>query len=99
MIESHPAHTESFTWLQKIKSNEHTGLIAAHSLAEIYAVLTALKVSPRITPAVAKRPLQENIVDALLMRAAHNASVDQVVTLNEKDFRRVYPALADKKAS
>jgi len=24
------------------------------------------------------------------------ANVDQVVTLNEKDFRRVHPALADK---
>jgi predicted nucleic acid-binding protein len=34
--------------------------------------------------------------DALILHAASKANVDQVVTLNEKDFRRVYPDLADK---
>ncbi|MBV6394588.1 MAG: hypothetical protein HFACDABA_00154 [Anaerolineales bacterium] len=34
--------------------------------------------------------------DALILRAAENAKVDLVVTLNEKDFRRVNPILADK---
>jgi len=34
--------------------------------------------------------------DALILRAAANADVDMVVTLNEKDFRRVYPDLANK---
>lgn len=34
--------------------------------------------------------------DALILRAAENAKVDRVVTLNEKDFRRVNPKLADK---
>ncbi len=34
--------------------------------------------------------------DAIHLRAAAKAEVDQVVTLNAKDFRRVYPALADK---
>ncbi len=34
--------------------------------------------------------------DALLLHAAAKAGVDQVVTLNAHDFRRVYPALDDK---
>lgn len=34
--------------------------------------------------------------DALILRAAANAKVDLVVTLNERDFQRVYPNLADK---
>lgn len=34
--------------------------------------------------------------DALILHAALKADADQVVTLNEKDFRRVYPNLADK---
>lgn len=34
--------------------------------------------------------------DALILKAAANAGVDQVVTFNEGDFRRVYPAFADK---
>ena len=31
------------------------------------------------------------VYDALILRSALNAQVDQVVTLNEKDFRRAYP--------
>jgi predicted nucleic acid-binding protein len=34
--------------------------------------------------------------DAVILHAAAKSNVDQVVTLNERDFRRVYPALADK---
>ena len=36
------------------------------------------------------------VYDALILRAAANARVDQVVTLNEGDFRRVYPELGDR---
>lgn len=34
--------------------------------------------------------------DALILQTAAKANVDQVVTLNEKDFRRVHPDLAEK---
>jgi predicted nucleic acid-binding protein len=34
--------------------------------------------------------------DALILRAAITAKVDQAVTLNERDFRRVYPVFANK---
>lgn len=36
------------------------------------------------------------IYDALILKAAIKANVDYVVTLNEKDFKRVYPYFADK---
>ena len=36
------------------------------------------------------------IYDALILRAALKANADHVLTLNEKDFRRVYPEIADK---
>ena len=36
------------------------------------------------------------IYDALLLHAAWIANVDRILTLNERDFRRVYPQLADK---
>lgn len=36
------------------------------------------------------------IYDALLLHAAWLANVDQIITLNLRDFRRVYPPLADK---
>ena len=34
--------------------------------------------------------------DALILHAASKANVDQVVTLDERDFRKVRPDLADK---
>lgn len=39
------------------------------------------------------------IYDALLLHAAWLANVDQIITLNLRDFRRVYPRLADKMVS
>lgn len=39
------------------------------------------------------------VYDAVLLHAAQKANVEQIVTLNEAHFRRVYPALADKVVS
>jgi predicted nucleic acid-binding protein len=127
MVESHPAHTQALPWLQRVRDGTETGLVAAHTLAELYAILTTLPVQPHIPPAVALQLIQHNVLDrfkvvflsdedyvavidhlsdlgivggatydALILHAAAKAKADQVVTLNEKDFRRVYPGLADK---
>lgn len=127
MMEDHPAHARVLPWLQKIREGTHTGLVAAHSLAELYAILTSLPIQPRISPAVAQQLIRRNVLDlfevvalsdsdyitvldhltdlgivggatydALILQAAAKANVDQVITLNEKDFRRVYPDLADR---
>lgn len=50
LVKPHPAHTRAFPWLKKAKSGELTMIVSSHTLAEIYAVLTTLPVSPRITP-------------------------------------------------
>lgn len=127
MVEAHPAHTRALPWLQRTQGATDTGLVAAHSLAELYAILTTLPLQPRILPAVAQELIRRNVLDvsevvslsggdykavidhlsglgivggatydALILHSASKADVDQVVTLNEKDFRRVYPELADK---
>lgn len=127
MVEAHPAHEQSWAWLKRVTGGPDKGLVAAHSLAELYAILTTLPVHPPISPSDAKRLIQHNIAekleivflsdqdyiqvieylaalgiiggatyDALILRAAANAKADLVVTLNEKDFQRVYPNLADK---
>lgn len=127
LVEKHPNHTLAFPWLQKAKAKAFTGFVAAHSVAELYSILTTLPIRPRISPATAAQMIKrdvidqlqvvslskedyaaviehlatENIVggstyDALLLRAAVSANVDQVVTFNADDFRRVYPELADK---
>jgi len=127
LVEAHPAHERGMFWLRRVTGGTDQGLVAAHSVAELYSILTTLPVQPRISSADARELIQRNIVqaleiislssddyvkviehlsalgilggatyDALILHAAVKANVDLVVTLNEKDFRRVYPELADK---
>lgn len=127
IVEGHPAHALAFPWLQRARAKTDAGVVAAHSLAEIYAVLTRLPVRPAIPPDMAREVIAVNVLgscevvtlsagqyvtllnhladlkiaggaiyDALLLHAAAHAGVDQVITLNAHDFRRVYPALADR---
>lgn len=127
IVEAHPAHESALPWLQRVKNNGDTGIVAVHSIAELYAILTTLPVQPKISPKVAKQLIQQDIFssceiialsdkdykavithlseagisggvtyDALILYAALKAEVEQIVTLNEKDFRRIYPELAEK---
>ncbi|MCX7838723.1 MAG: PIN domain-containing protein [Anaerolineae bacterium] len=127
MVEAHPAHEQGLAWLKRVTSGRDKGIVAAHSLAELYAILTTLPVHPPISPSDAQQLIKHNIAerleivslsdqdyiqtvehlaalgivggatyDALILRAAVNAQVDLVVTLNPKDFQRVHPDLADK---
>jgi predicted nucleic acid-binding protein len=127
VVEGHSAHAVAFSWLQRVKDKADAGVVAAHSLAELYSILTRLPVRPSISPEMAREVITVNVLDicevvalsaadyvtllthlaglkiaggavydALLLHAARKADVDQVVTLNPHDFRRVYPALADK---
>lgn len=127
VVEGHPAHALAFPWLQRAKDKTDAAVVAAHSLAEMYAILTRLPVRPPIPPEMAREVIKANVLDtcevmalstadyvtrldhlaslgiaggaiydALLLHAAWKAGVDQVVTLNAHDFRRVYPALAGK---
>jgi len=127
VVEAHPAHAVAFPWLQRVKDKTDTGVVAAHSLAEMHAILTRLPVRPSISSEVARQVITVNVVDtcdvvtltvtdyvtlldhladlkiaggavydALLLHAAWKSEVDQVITLNARDFRRVYPTLADR---
>lgn len=127
LVQVHPAHDVAVRRLQQIKHGDDTGVVSAHTLAELYSNLTRLPVKPIISPTVAQQLIKQNIVgtfeivslsaqdyvavidhlvanniiggviyDALIARAAIQAKVDQLVTLNARDFRRVYPDMAGK---
>jgi predicted nucleic acid-binding protein len=127
IIKTHPKHKVALPWLQRIKEKTDTGLVAAHSVAELYAILTTLPIHPRIAPMLAQQLIQQNVLnlceivslsdtdytaivkhlaekelpggiiyDALIVYAGLKAEVDRLVTLNPKDFRRIYPEYADK---
>jgi predicted nucleic acid-binding protein len=124
LIQIHPAHDRVMSWLRCAEID--TRLIAAHSLAELYSILTTYPIRPRISPAAAQQMIDQSILstfeivqlsgmdyatviaylarqgitggatyDALILSAAVKAGADQIVTLNEKHFRRIRPDLAD----
>ncbi len=122
VIESHPAHERAFAWFRRVTDREVELFVAAHSLAEFYAVLTRLPVSPKISPTLALRLLRENIeavahivplvekeylqvqvnmaelelaggvvYDAIIAAVAPKSNCDALLTLNRRDFIRVWP--------
>ncbi len=130
VIEAHPLHDRCLPWLEKARRQAIEFLVAAHSIAELYAVLSAYPTRPRIAPGVAARLVRENVAaaaevvalsgadyesaiqataemslsggvvyDALIARAAQKAKVAKLLTLNPRDFLRVWPAGAGIVAS
>lgn len=84
MVESHPHHGRAFPWLKKARTGALQLVVACHALAELYAVLTSLPVSPRIAPATAWRLIKDNILPCA-----------QIVALSAADYRTVLSNLAE----
>ncbi len=61
IVEAHPMHERAGPWLERARAGEFEFLAASHTLAELYAVLTRLPLSPRIWPGVARRLIQANV--------------------------------------
>lgn len=83
LVEAHPAHRSAFPWLRRVAAGEARAAVAAHSLAETYAILSTLPHQPRITPAAGLR-----LIAANLRRF-------RVVPLGTRDYRIVVRALAE----
>ena len=62
LIEAHPMHSRAFRWVKQAKAGEFELVVASHTIAESYAVLSVLPIKPRISPLVARKLLRENIV-------------------------------------
>lgn len=51
VVQAHPMHARALPWLMRAQGGEDLQLVlSSHSLAELYASLTRLPVSPRVTP-------------------------------------------------
>ena len=82
LVESHPKHERAFPWLKQAKEKEIELIVAGHTLAELYAVLSTLPIKPRISPAVAWRLIHES-VEAVskiisLSSAEHSAVIKRI---------------------
>ena len=61
-LRGHPHHNRARPVLERIKAGQDQGFVAAHSLAEIYAVLTRLPGASQVAPTIAWRLISENVV-------------------------------------
>ena len=84
MIEPYPMHSRAFPWFKRAKSKEFEILVASHTLAELYAVLTTLPISPKITPRMARQLIYINI-----------ETISKTVSLSSSDYISVIKQMAD----
>src|SRR5258708_40153168 len=61
-LRSHPHHNVARPLLERVKAGHDQGFIAAHSLAEAYAVLTRLPGGDQVPSAVAWQLISENVL-------------------------------------
>ena len=76
IVESHPRHSKCLPWLQRAKADDFECIVVSHTLAETYAVLTTLPVRPRISPLLAQRLIETNLV-----------ALARIVPLTTADYR------------
>jgi len=76
IVEPHPMHIRALPWLQRAKAGKIDFLVATHTLAELYAVLTTLPLKPRISPSTAWRLIHDNIETSA-----------KIVSLSSSDYK------------
>lgn len=126
-IEAHRKHKSALSALTKAKNKEFKLFVSAHSILEIYSVLTSAPFKPKITSVIAKQLIENNIksfakivyltdkdyftilekmsrsgliggivYDAIILKCALNSKVDEILTLNSKDFLRLTNVFSTK---
>ena len=96
LVESHPMHARAHPWLDRAIGGEFDCVVAANSLAELYHVLTAYPVRPRIAPGTARQLIHENVaknVTVLALTAADYAAAIQLAAALNLAGGVIYDAL------
>ncbi len=62
VVKKHDSHARGFALLERIQNGEDEGFVAAHSLAEMYAILTKLPPPYRHAPEQALLSIEENVL-------------------------------------
>src|SRR5688572_4257968 len=84
LVEDHPAHARVLPYLQRVVRGEVRGVLAAHTLAETYSVLTRMPHTPPIRPEVAWQAIERNLPHF------------EVVALTEEEYKSVLSELAGR---
>lgn len=76
LLKQHPHHSMAFPRLLEVHRNEMEGHLTTHGMAELYATLTALPITPKLTPHEANRIIEHSILSNF-----------RLIPLNSKDYR------------
>lgn len=74
-VEAHPKHKSALSALIKAKNKEFELFVSAHTILEIYSVLTSAPFKPKITSEIAKQLIKNNI-----------KPFAKIVYLSDKDY-------------
>lgn len=85
VVREHPHHSRALPVVQRVLSRRDTGFVAAHGLAEMYAVLTTLPISPRVGPDAARRLIVDNVVPHF-----------EIVALSAREYGRLIGSVAER---
>ena len=84
LVQTHPRQEQCARWFIRQKDSQSQLLIAAHTLAEMYSILSSLPMKPRLAPSEVNRLIEE----AVLPRA-------EVVALSVSDYSGVIRRMAE----
>ena len=62
LVETHPDHATSLRWLERARRREIQGVICAHTLAELYAILTRLPLRQRLSAVIVAQLIESEIL-------------------------------------
>lgn len=82
--ESHEKHQEARRWLERVVDGPDKGIVATHSIAETYAILTRLRLEPRIKPIEAREIIARYLANGL-----------GVVELSSSEYLRIIERLSE----
>ena len=85
MLKEHPDHPASFQVIQAIKQGRQRGAVATHTVAECYAVLTALPKVPLVIPVEACGVIRKVVLELF-----------DVIDLTAKDYEKALDWVAER---
>jgi predicted nucleic acid-binding protein len=85
VVGEHPGHARAVGVARRAAAGQDQGYVAAHGLAEAYAVLTALPVFPRIGPETASKLVLDNLVEHF-----------ETVALTAREYARLLRGLPER---
>jgi predicted nucleic acid-binding protein len=95
-LANHPHHESARPVLEAVKRGTNEGFVAAHSLAEAYAVLTRLPGANHVAPGVAWQLLHENTVKMfglISLTGAEYSKTLENASVNGIEGGKIYDAI------